>query len=217
MSITSPEQITAVSGFPVLEVIPVIQTHADRVSRKRRLVFAMASVGVVTLGSCALVIYHYRDRRFLSEDALYNAFYNLKENPFRLDAGSGFSLYDGETPGSAGRAWCTACATRPELTVLVGEAGTGKTTLLQVLRDWLAKRQFVTALCTNPTLTREEFLDLLLAQLGISCPSTLKEPAVDGAGGSALRYQAEGRRSVLIVDEAHRLSPELLEEDTAIA
>ena len=64
MSITAPEQITAVSGFPVLEVIPVIQTHADKVKRKRTLILAAASAGVVTLGCCAVLLYHYRDRIF---------------------------------------------------------------------------------------------------------------------------------------------------------
>jgi polysaccharide chain length determinant protein (PEP-CTERM system associated) len=64
MSITAPEQITAVSGFPVLEVIPVIQTHADKVNRKRRLLLATASAGLVALGCCAVILYHYRDRVF---------------------------------------------------------------------------------------------------------------------------------------------------------
>jgi succinoglycan biosynthesis transport protein ExoP len=64
MSITAPEQITALSGFPVLEVIPVIQTHADKVNRKRKVVLATASTGVFLLGCCAVLLYHYRDRVF---------------------------------------------------------------------------------------------------------------------------------------------------------
>lgn len=64
MSITTPEQIVAVSGYPVLEVIPVIYTHADRVSQKRRLVLSMASAGVILLASCVFLIYQHRDRFF---------------------------------------------------------------------------------------------------------------------------------------------------------
>ena len=61
MSITSPEQITAATGLPVLEVIPMIQTHADRLIRKRRIVVAAAATAVTgVLGCCALLLYHYR-------------------------------------------------------------------------------------------------------------------------------------------------------------
>jgi general secretion pathway protein A len=105
----------------------------------------------------------------------------------------------------------SAC-TRPGLTVLVGEAGTGKTTLLYSLVSMLEKRRFITALCTNPTLTREEFYDLLLLKLGIRCPSSLKSRQLVALQESLLKNRAEGRPSVLIVDEAQRLSTELLEE-----
>lgn len=64
MTITAPEQITALSGIPVLEVIPMIQTHADRVIRKRRIQLAGASAGIAVLGSFAFLLYHYRERFF---------------------------------------------------------------------------------------------------------------------------------------------------------
>jgi hypothetical protein len=64
ISITSPEQITAASGFPVLEVIPIIYTHTDRVMRKRWMIMAVTSAGVVILSGCAILLYHYRDRVF---------------------------------------------------------------------------------------------------------------------------------------------------------
>jgi general secretion pathway protein A len=67
-------------------------------------------------------------------------------------------------------------------------------------------------LCSNPTLTREEFYDLLLPQLGISCTSNLKSRQLMALEETLPRNQAAGRRSVLIIDEAQRLSPELLEE-----
>jgi general secretion pathway protein A len=101
---------------------------------------------------------------------------------------------------------------RPGLTVLMGEAGTGKTTLLYVLRGWLDSQRFVTAVCTNPVLTREELFDLLLEQFEVNCPSSLKNRQLKALQEALLRYRAEGRNAVLIVDEAQRLSPELLEE-----
>jgi general secretion pathway protein A len=142
---------------------------------------------------------------------VYNGFYELKDNPFRLTPDPAF-LYMTEKHREALAGLVYSVCNRSGLTVLVGEAGTGKTTLLHVVREWLAKRQFVTGMCTNPTLTREEFFDLVLVQLGISCPSSLKSRQLMALEETLPRHQAEGRRTVLIIDEAHRLSPELLEE-----
>ena len=142
---------------------------------------------------------------------MYNSFYNLKENPFRLTPNPAF-LYMTAKHREALAGLVYSVCNRSGLTVLVGEAGTGKTTLLHVLKDWLAKRQFITALCTNPTLNREEFFDILLTQLGINCSSSLKSRQLIALEASLREHQAQGRRSVLIIDEAHRLSPELLEE-----
>jgi uncharacterized protein involved in exopolysaccharide biosynthesis len=64
MSITGPEQILAVTGLPVLEVIPVIRTHADRMARRRRLFWAAASFMVLMMGAGAVLLYRYRDRVF---------------------------------------------------------------------------------------------------------------------------------------------------------
>jgi succinoglycan biosynthesis transport protein ExoP len=66
MSITSPEQITAATGLPVLEVIPVIRTHTDKRRRKRLLVLAAATgVASVIVGCVVLmVLYHYRPQVF---------------------------------------------------------------------------------------------------------------------------------------------------------
>ena len=61
VSITSPQQITEAFGLPVLEVIPVIQTYADRRTRKKRLVWASVTCLVATLvASCAILVYRSR-------------------------------------------------------------------------------------------------------------------------------------------------------------
>jgi general secretion pathway protein A len=102
--------------------------------------------------------------------------------------------------------------TRPGLAALMGEAGTGKTTLLYSLLEVLQKRQFVTALCTNPTLTREEFFDILMIKFAVDCQSPLKSRQLAALEERLRQHRAEGKPAVLIVDEAQRLSPELLEE-----
>jgi general secretion pathway protein A len=102
--------------------------------------------------------------------------------------------------------------TKSGLTVLMGEAGTGKTTLLFSLLGMLEKKRLVTAMCTNSTLTREEFYDTLMLKFGIACTSTLKSRQLLALQDMLQRNLADGRPSVLIVDEAQRLSMELLEE-----
>jgi general secretion pathway protein A len=142
---------------------------------------------------------------------LYKGFYKLKEDPFRLTPDPAF-LYMTAQHREAFSGLVYSVCTRPGLTVLVGEAGTGKTTLLYTLAALLEKRRFITAMCTNPTLTREEFYDLLLIKLGVQCASPLKSRQLVALQETLLRNRAGRRPSVLIVDEAQRLSPEVLEE-----
>jgi general secretion pathway protein A len=142
---------------------------------------------------------------------LYNNYYNLKEDAFRLTPDTSF-LYMTSLHREALAGLVHSACTRSGLTVLTGEAGTGKTMLLHVLRSWLEKRQFIMVFCSNPILTRDEFYDLLLEGLQISCSSSLKSRQLLALQETLLRYRAEGRRSLLIVDEAHALPRELLEE-----
>lgn len=142
---------------------------------------------------------------------MYKGFYKLREDPFRLTPDPAF-LYMTAQHREAFSGLVYSVCTRPGLTVLVGEAGTGKTTLLYTLADLLEKRRFITAMCTNPTLTREEFYDLLLIKLGVQCASPLKSRQLVALQETLLRNRADRRPSILIVDEAQRLSAELLEE-----
>jgi len=142
---------------------------------------------------------------------LYEGFYQLKENPFRLSPDPGFMCMTIQHQEALSGLVYTVC-TRSGLTVLMGEAGTGKTTLLYSLLGLLEKRRFYTAMCTNPTLTREEFYDLLMLKFGVDCKSTLKSRQLAALEETLRRNQADGRPSILIVDEAQRLSAELLEE-----
>jgi len=142
---------------------------------------------------------------------LYQSFYHLKEQPFQLTSNPAFICMTEQHQEALAGLVYSAC-TRPGLMVLTGEAGTGKTTLLYTLLDLLEKRNFVTAVCTNPVLTREELFDFLMLKFGIDCPSNSKSYQLAAFQEKLLKNRAEGRPSLLIVDEAHRLSLELLEE-----
>ena len=84
--------------------------------------------------------------------------------------------------------------------------------LVYTLMELVEKRQISTALCTNPSLTQREFFDFLLTELGVDCPSPLKSRQLMALQQKLLQNRAKGQPSLLIVDEAQRLSPELLEE-----
>lgn len=64
LTITSAEQAAAASGLPVLEVIPVIQTIADRRIKRKRLVWAGASGAAAALVITGILLYHYRTQLF---------------------------------------------------------------------------------------------------------------------------------------------------------
>jgi len=64
MSITSPEHLTAATGLPVLEVIPLIETRMDRLARRKRMFMAAASGAAAALALGAFLVYHYGARFF---------------------------------------------------------------------------------------------------------------------------------------------------------
>jgi general secretion pathway protein A len=99
------------------------------------------------------------------------------------------------------------------LTLLLGEAGTGKTTLVQAMLSEIAETPHQVVLLSNPTLTRDEFYEYLAQSLGLSA----------GAAESKTRFLFELRRVLLervandhftslIVDEAQSAPFHLLEE-----
>jgi general secretion pathway protein A len=96
---------------------------------------------------------------------------------------------------------------------LTGEVGTGKTTTIRSLLARAPKNAEI-ALILNPRLSPGEFLLTLCEELGMgpddNAPSNTKE-LVDLLNRYLLRAHAQGRRVVLIVDEAQNLSPEVLE------
>jgi general secretion pathway protein A len=97
---------------------------------------------------------------------------------------------------------------------LTGEVGTGKTTTIRSLLARAPKNAEI-ALILNPRLSASEFLRSLCEELGLgpadSDDGDTKE-LVDLLNRHLLRMHAQGRRVVLIVDEAQNLAPEVLEQ-----
>jgi hypothetical protein len=108
-------------------------------------------------------------------------------------------------------------ASRKGITLLVGEAGLGKTT---VIRAALARAQSRVH-CVhlhNPALTRDEFIEMLAAMFDLSAAARRSKAVLLLELESLLRQrEAAGETTVLIVDEAQSLPLELLEEVRLLA
>ncbi len=96
---------------------------------------------------------------------------------------------------------------------LTGEVGTGKTICCRYLLEHLPEGVDV-AFVFNPSLNPEELLATLCDELGVaySTPHPDRKALVDALHCHLLQAHAEGRRTVLIVDEAQGLSVEALEQ-----
>jgi general secretion pathway protein A len=101
---------------------------------------------------------------------------------------------------------------RKGFVLLTGEVGTGKTTLINKLLEWLRLQQVATAFVFNSRMNVPQFLDYMMADFGIPCDSKSKSQILQRLYNWLLdRYRA-GETAVLIVDEAQNLTDEVLEE-----
>ena len=95
--------------------------------------------------------------------------------------------------------------------VLTGEAGTGKPTLLRALMRSSKAARF--SLILNPTLNLKDFLrSKVLLDFGIDDVPESKAQRIMKLQDFLVKLHELGDAPVLIIDEAHKLSPEILEE-----
>lgn len=147
---------------------------------------------------------------------MYTKFYQLCEEPFRLTPDPRF-LHLADPHRNALGVLLQGILTRKGFLVLYGPIGTGKTTLMHaalhlMMENSNVKDCLATAFLVNPTLSREEFLEAVLDEFEVSCTSTSKPRRLAALHEMLLTTQRKGGTAVLIVDEAHLLTMELLEE-----
>ena len=147
---------------------------------------------------------------------MYTAFYNLREEPFRLTSDPRF-LHLAEPHAAALATLVEAVMRRKGFVVMSGQIGTGKTTVLHTALQILSERAAVSnpiasAFLLNPMLTREEFLEMIITEFEIPCAATSKPARLAALHRMLLNMQRRGGTSVLLVDEAHLLSADLMEE-----
>jgi len=142
---------------------------------------------------------------------MYRAFYGLQERPFDLTPTPRFMvLTDAHREALSNLEY--GIASRKGMTLLLGEAGTGKTTLLRMALERQPERVHCVYL-QNPALTRPEFIQMLAHQFSLGADAERSKTTLLLRLEEVLRKRREaGESTVLVVDEAQSLSLELLEE-----
>jgi general secretion pathway protein A len=142
---------------------------------------------------------------------MYNQFFGLRENPFNVNPDPRYLFLTRQTA----EAWDGlkhGIQARKGLLLLTGEVGTGKTTLLNHLLDWLHQQHAPTAFIFNSHLEISHLFDFVLSDFAVKVNSTLKDNALLRLHQWLWERHRAGDTPVVIVDEAQGLSDRVLEE-----
>jgi general secretion pathway protein A len=142
---------------------------------------------------------------------MYNAFFGFTLNPFNMSPDPAF-LFRSTQHEEALANLIYGVQSRKGFIVLTGEVGTGKTTMLECLRDFLSSQQIAFASLFNSRLSVEQFFEMLSYDLDLRCNRHSKTEVLLSLNNFLMERTAGGRTTVLIVDEAHNLEWDVLEE-----
>src|SRR6516162_5556704 len=135
----------------------------------------------------------------------------LRENPFHVSPNPRF-YYSTPAHDTALAELMYGIETRRGLLVLTGEAGTGKTSILNQILDWLRHRGRSTAFIFHTRVEPIGLLRLILADFGLPCESKSKSDLNRTLHHWLLQRHAVNDVPVLILDEAQALPPQTLDE-----
>jgi general secretion pathway protein A len=143
---------------------------------------------------------------------MYKAFYNLNRDPFEITPDPSF-LFPTKKHNEALAALYYGVRRRKGFVVLTGEVGTGKTLLLRCLLQLLKRNNDVAyAYVFNGRLSSVEFLQYIAGDLGLPAPNKNKGELLLQLSNYVIERGRNHLTTVLVVDEAHQLSTEILEE-----
>ena len=142
---------------------------------------------------------------------MYIEFFGLQALPFNLTPDPAF-LFLPPKHREALNGLSYAIVERKGFVVLTGDAGTGKTTLLNAVLSHLPETRVLTSVILNPTLTPGEFLENVLLDFGIPNVPSSKAQRLWMMQDFLARARRENQIVVTIIDEAHKLSVDVLEE-----
>jgi type II secretory pathway predicted ATPase ExeA len=142
---------------------------------------------------------------------MYQKFYGLRESPFNVNPDPRYLFMTTQIQEAlAGLTY--GIQNRKGFILLTGEVGTGKTTLMNRLLDWLHGQRVATAYIFNSRLEVNHLFDFIMSDFEIPCESREKSHVLLRLNQWLLERYRAGETAVLIIDEAQNLSYEVLEE-----
>ena len=145
---------------------------------------------------------------------LYRGFfraYGLNENPFGISPDPKYLLRTPQIQEALAELM-VGVTRRKGFMLLSGETGTGKTTVLNSLQEWLRTEEIPAAFVFNPHLQIDQLLEYIIAGFGVPSDPSNKLDARATLHHWLLALERRGRTAVVILDEAQGLAPALLEE-----
>jgi general secretion pathway protein A len=144
-------------------------------------------------------------------DQQFFNFMGLREDPFHVSPDPRF-YYFSPAHEAALADILYGIESRKGLMVLTGEAGTGKTSLLNLVLDWLKRRGRSCAFLFHTRLEPIGLLRIILSDFGVACESRSKSELVKTLHNWLVQRHMAGDLPVLILDEAQALPPQTLDE-----
>jgi len=151
-----------------------------------------------------------RAQVFCYKPSVYLEFYGLKQAPFDITPNPRFLFHSGKHREALNHL-LYGIRERKGFVQLTGEVGAGKTTLCRALLEQL-NGEFSTALILNPVLNANELMKAIATEFGLDVKNLDRLDTVTAISNFLLKQIAEGRETVLIIDEAQNLTEELLEQ-----
>jgi general secretion pathway protein A len=144
---------------------------------------------------------------------MYTSFFGLHEKPFSITPDPRY-LFLSERHGEALAHLVYGVTESGGFVQLTGEVGTGKTTLVRSLLLNRMPDNADVAVVLNPQITAHEFLLTICEELGVDVPGQKDsiKALTDALNHHLLSAHADGRRTILVVDEAQNLAPAVLEQ-----
>jgi len=142
---------------------------------------------------------------------MYNAFFEFEENPFSSRPDPAF-FFRSKQHDTSLRSLMFSVQARMGLSSLVGEEGTGKTILLECLRDTLESTQIHCAYLRDSRISTNRFFQTVASELELQSQGTSPYQVFSALHQFTLQQARKGRTVALIVDDAHNLPADVLNE-----